>query len=258
MNTNADRLRNSNIPFINLSKENLILIYDSLEAEQAGNMLFKLTEYLYQGTEPTFDTKIEKSVWNNVMLLVNRKAEGYFTKAEVARENGKKGGRPRKTQPQQDVKEEATEISHISPSEGIKKENDIQIPNEDLKPTEAIKSAINGILPNEFMDGLENATEKSNITTEDIKEIMGNYIGEVEKLNNKTTGENSNFDFESIDRLIPKINKEMVLKQIKPYLSKEKNIGRLNDALSIFLKDVSLDDRTKYYEFLLEQSFAVA
>lgn len=124
--------------------------------------------------------------------------------------------------------------------------------------TEAIKSAINDILPNEFMDGLENATEKSNITTEDIKEIMGNYIGEVEKLNNKTTGENSNFDFESIDRLIPKINKEMVLKQIKPYLSKEKNIGRLNDALSIFLKDVSLDDRTKYYEFLLEQSFAVA
>lgn len=158
----------------------------------------------------------------------------------------------------QEVKEEATEISHISPSEGIKKENDIQIPNEDLKPTEAIKSAINDILPNEFMDGLENATEKSNITTEDIKEIMGNYIGEVEKLNNKTTGENSNFDFESIDRLIPKINKEMVLKQIKPYLSKEKNIGRLNDALSIFLKDVSLDDRTKYYEFLLEQSFAVA
>ena len=65
-------------------------------------------------------------------------------------------------------------------------------------------------------------------------------------------------DFSRIDRLIPKPNKEMALKQIKPYHSKEKNIGRLNDALSVFLKDVSLDDKAKYYDFLLEQSFAVA
>ena len=257
MNTNADRLRKSDIPFINLSKENLILIYDSLEAEQAGNMLFKLTEYLYQGTEPTFDTKIEKSVWNNVMLLVNRKAEGYFTKAEVARENGKKGGRPRKTQPQQDAKEEATEISHISPSEGIKEENDIQIPNEIERPTEAIKTTINDIVPNEFMDGLENTTEKSNITTEEIKEIMGNYIGEVEKLNNKTTGENSNFDFDNIDRLIPKPNKEMAIRQIRIYLPKEENLRRLNDALSVFLDKVSKEVRYEYYNVILAQCFSV-
>jgi len=92
----TNRIKNADLPFINLSKENLILIYDSLEAEQAGKMLFALTDYIYKGIEPTFESKIEKGVWNNIMLLIDRKAESYFKKAEVARENGKKGGRPKK------------------------------------------------------------------------------------------------------------------------------------------------------------------
>lgn len=109
----------------------------------------------------------------------------------------------------------------------------------------------------------DNATEslktgkddiKINLTEKEINEVMGTYKGTIEELNKRTTIN----DFSSIDRLVPKLNREMVLKQVKPYLSKEKNISRLNDALSVFLKDVSLDDRTRYYEFLLEQSFAVA
>lgn len=92
----SDRIKNSNLPFINLSKENLILIYDALEAEQAGKMIFALTEYVYNGIEPNFETKIEKSVWNNILMLIDRKAESYFKKAAANRENGKKGGRPKK------------------------------------------------------------------------------------------------------------------------------------------------------------------
>ena len=92
----ADRIKGSNLPFINLSKENLRLIYDALEAEQAGKMIFALTEYVYDGIEPNFETKIEKSVWNNILLLIDRKAESYFKKATANRENGKKGGRPKK------------------------------------------------------------------------------------------------------------------------------------------------------------------
>ena len=91
-----DRIKGSNLPFINLSKENLILIYDALEAEQAGKMIFALTEYIYDGIEPNFETKIEKSVWNNILMLIDRKAESYFKKATANRENGKKGGRPKK------------------------------------------------------------------------------------------------------------------------------------------------------------------
>lgn len=71
----TDRIKGSNLPFINLSKENLKLIYDALEAEQAGKMIFALTEYVYDGIEPNFETKIEKSVWNNIMLLIDRKSE---------------------------------------------------------------------------------------------------------------------------------------------------------------------------------------
>ena len=109
----------------------------------------------------------------------------------------------------------------------------------------------------------DNATEslktgkddiKINLTEKEINEVMGTYKGTIEELNKRTTIN----DFSSIDRLVPKLNRDMALKQVKPFLSKEKNIGRLNDALSTFLKDVSLDDRIKYYEFLLEQSFAVA
>ena len=92
----SDRIKNSNLPFINLSKENLRLIYDALEAEQAGKMMFALTEYVYDGIEPNFETKIEKSVWNNILMLIDRKAESYFKKATANRENGKKGGRPKK------------------------------------------------------------------------------------------------------------------------------------------------------------------
>lgn len=92
----TDRIKGSNLPFINLSKENLRLIYDALEAEQAGKMIFALTDYVYDGIEPNFETKIEKSVWNNILLLIDRKAESYFKKAAANRENGKKGGRPKK------------------------------------------------------------------------------------------------------------------------------------------------------------------
>ena len=92
----TDRIKGSNLPFINLSKENLRLIYDALEAEQAGKMIFALTDYVYDGIEPNFETKIEKSVWNNILLLIDRKAESYFKKVIANRENGKKGGRPKK------------------------------------------------------------------------------------------------------------------------------------------------------------------
>ena len=92
----SDRIKGTNLPFINLSKENLRLIYDALEAEQAGKMMFALTEYVYDGIEPNFETKIEKSVWNNIIMLIDRKAESYFKKATANRENGKKGGRPKK------------------------------------------------------------------------------------------------------------------------------------------------------------------
>ena len=95
-NTEFERLKNCNLSFINLSKEVILLIEDTLDKEQAGNLLFGLASYLYRGEEPILNSKVEKGVWRNMMQLINRKADTLFKKIEIARENGKKGGRPKK------------------------------------------------------------------------------------------------------------------------------------------------------------------
>lgn len=145
-----------------------------------------------------------------------------------------------------EIKEEVMETPQVavtgctSLSKPVEEKSDTQPQQVEEKPTEVIKTSIEDT--------------KINITEKEINEVMGTYKGTIEELNKRTTIN----DFSSIDRLVPKLNKEMALKQIKPYHSREKNIGRLNDALSTFLKDVSSDDRAKYYEFILEKSFAVA
>lgn len=68
---------------------------DALEEAEAGRIMFALYDYLYEGIEPEFDTKIMRSVWNNVISVVERKAKTYFQQVERNRENGKKGGRPK-------------------------------------------------------------------------------------------------------------------------------------------------------------------
>lgn len=89
-------IKGSNIPFFNLSKETLKLIIDLLEGDDIEVFLTALYDYIYEGIEPNFNTKILKSVWNNVLSVVERKAQSYFNKVEANKENGKKGGRPKK------------------------------------------------------------------------------------------------------------------------------------------------------------------
>lgn len=88
---------------------------------------------------------------------------------------------------------------------------------------------------------------KNNITEEEIQEIMGTYIGELKETKEVKT----DYDFNEIDSKIPTTNKHMALRQTKPYLSKEENIRRLSDALSIFLRDYPKDIINKYYHNLL-------
>ena len=92
----SNTIKGSNIPFFNLSKETLKLIIDLLEGDDIEVFLTALYDYIYEGIEPNFNTKILKSVWNNVLSVVERKAQSYFNKVEANKENGKKGGRPKK------------------------------------------------------------------------------------------------------------------------------------------------------------------
>lgn len=71
-------IKGCDIPFINLSKENLKLICDMLEGEEMLILFNSIYDYIYNGIEPTFTSKVLKSVWNNVMSVIERKSESYF------------------------------------------------------------------------------------------------------------------------------------------------------------------------------------
>lgn len=113
-------IKGSNIPFFNLSKETLKLIIDLLEGDDIEVFLTALYNYIYEGIEPNFNTKILKSVWNNVLAVIERKAQSYFNKVEANKENGKKGGRPKKNN--QDIQPN-TEFE-ITPNKALNTEND--------------------------------------------------------------------------------------------------------------------------------------
>lgn len=231
-------IKGSNLPSVNISRE-LISILSRLEGDEVKEIINGIRDYVYKDKEPKVNEEIA-DIMDMTLDNINHIAKGYL--------NGKKGGRPKKSTLQEVT---TTEFDIPKTGENVENENKAHLSPSNDEEVEQ---------PQPIGD---NATEslkigkkdiKINLTEKEINEVMGTYKGTIEELNKRTTIN----DFSSIDRLVPKLNKEMVLKQIKPYLSKEKNISRLNDALSVFLKDVSLDDRTRYYEFLLEQSFAVA
>lgn len=71
-------IKGCDIPFINLSKENLKLICDMLEGEEMLILFNSIYDYIYNGIEPTLTSKVLNSVWNNVMSVIERKSESYF------------------------------------------------------------------------------------------------------------------------------------------------------------------------------------
>lgn len=71
-------IKGCDIPFINLSKENLRLICDMLEGDEMLELFNSIYEYIYNGIEPNFSSKVLKSVWNNIMSVIERKSESYF------------------------------------------------------------------------------------------------------------------------------------------------------------------------------------
>lgn len=231
-------VKGSNVPSINLSKE-IIAVLSRLDADEVKEIIVGIRDYVYKDKEPKINEEIA-DIMDMTLDNINHIAKGYL--------NGKKGGRPKKSTLQEVT---TTEFDIPKTGENVENENKADLsPSNDEEveqpqpigdnATESLKIGKNDI--------------KINLTEKEINEVMGTYKGTLEELNKRTTIN----DFSSIDRLVPKLNRDIALKQVKPFLSKEKNISRLNDALSVFLKDVSLDDRAKYYEFILEKSFAVA
>lgn len=92
-----------NIPFIQLSKENLLLLRENLEMEEIGEIMSALYPFIYEGIEPQFKTKHLTATWNNIISTIDRQAEGFFKQVEAGK-YGQKGGRPRKGESMDDYK----------------------------------------------------------------------------------------------------------------------------------------------------------
>lgn len=193
----TDRIKGSNLPFINLSKENLRLIYDALEAEQAGKMIFALTDYVYDGIEPNFETKIEKSVWNNILMLIDRKAESYFKKAAANRENGKKGGRHKKN-------------NDIAPNEEYNNTIEISAQNNDFK---APTSHDNNTDDTNYQNTIESASEAKEMGNTGIlqdTELIGTLKNEqFEVMKGKTTIEIEEQDLTN-EEIVKRVSNDFV------------------------------------------------
>ena len=129
------KIKNSDIPFLTLSKENFFTICNSLEYDEIGIIFKAFMDYVYFGIEPTFEKKYMRGIFDGVLQTMERKAEGCF----ASRENGKKGGRPKKNntdlQPNTDFEEKAEN----SPNKPEKTTDDIVIPQDEESASEAPK-----------------------------------------------------------------------------------------------------------------------
>lgn len=68
----------------------------------------------------------------------------------------------------------------------------------------------------------------------------------------ETEPEERELTFEMIDRCVDRFDKDIALKQVKPYLSIEENIKRLRGRLNSVLQGFSQDERDWYYGLLIE------
>ncbi len=67
----------SEIPFINVSVENLMLANDMLDREQKGELLEMIIDAVLNNSSPMSENKCVSGVFNQFMAVINRKAESY-------------------------------------------------------------------------------------------------------------------------------------------------------------------------------------
>ena len=75
------KLKNSNIPSINLTKENMVLAKRFLTPQQLFDVWEALFEYIYNGTEPQLDNT-SMGVWEQIISSAERLSKSYFNKRE--------------------------------------------------------------------------------------------------------------------------------------------------------------------------------
>ena len=87
-----------------MSKDSFIAYFEwednceDLTDEEFGKLMRAVFQYAKKGLKPTFSDRTMKACWKPIMQAVKRTQDSYDAKCEKNRENGKKGGRPKKTE----------------------------------------------------------------------------------------------------------------------------------------------------------------
>ena len=73
----------SNLPFIDISAENLDMAYDMLDREEMGELMEMIIKTIRLNEEPTTNNKVVRGVYNQFMSVISRKSEGFFKRKEA-------------------------------------------------------------------------------------------------------------------------------------------------------------------------------
>ena len=69
---------------------------EELTDEEFGQMMRAVFAYCRRGENPTFSDRFMRACWRPIQQAIDRANNAYEAKCEQNRENGKKGGRPKK------------------------------------------------------------------------------------------------------------------------------------------------------------------
>lgn len=93
------KLKNSNIPSINLTKENMALAKRFLTPQQLFDVWEALFEYVYNGTEPQLDNT-SMGVFEQIISSAERFSKSYFSRKEQMNKiNANRKNKSASTQP---------------------------------------------------------------------------------------------------------------------------------------------------------------
>ena len=71
---------------------------EDLSDEEFGQLMRAVFKYAENGEKPTFSDRTMKACWKPIAQSVKRTQQAYENKCERNRENGRKGGRPKKVE----------------------------------------------------------------------------------------------------------------------------------------------------------------
>lgn len=183
-------------------------IYESLPSTDFKEFFMAYFKYKKGNkVEPTeFTNPVTFALFNSYIPKLDKNEDTYNKKVQANKENGKKGGRPKKsviTEVENNEFQIEENTADLSPSN----DEDIPIPQQiEEKPTEAIKTTI------------EDEMEINN----NIDNDMGTFIGNFNELNSKTTTPNVEEEFDNFsDELNDLLDEyEDVIEQLTTMLAK--------------------------------------